>query len=209
MPQSMRPLLPVVLASMLEPTTARRPSSCRELYLVFQRLALQGFGGVVPVAQRELVERQRWMTNDEFVELLALGQVLPGPNIINMALIYGDRHFGGRGALAACACLLSVPMLIVLGLAALYRQFGHEPLVVGALRGMGAVAAGLVLATAIKLWPTLKKNVLGLPLCVGLTLATFVGVGWLRWPMVWVVLGLGTLGMGVAWRRLAARASPS
>ena len=192
-------------ASRLPPAPPlRQPGSCGELYLVFQRLALQGFGGVVPVAHRELVERQQWLSADEFVALLALGQVLPGPNIINLALIYGDRHFGWRGALAACAGLLAVPLLLVLVLASLYRQFAHEPLVAGALRGMGAVAAGLVLATAVKLLPTLKKNVLGAPLGAMLAGATLVGVGGLRWPMVWVVLALGSVAVAIAWGRLAA-----
>ena len=169
-----------------------------------QRLALQGFGGVVPVAHRELVERQHWLSDDEFVELLAMGQVLPGPNIINMAIIFGDRHFGWRGAAAACAGMLAVPLLIVLTLAWLYRLFASQPLVAGALRGMGAVAAGLVIATAWKVSGTLKKNTLGWPLALAMVAATLLMVGVLRWPMVWVVLGLGTLGMVVAWRRLAA-----
>ncbi|WP_088282064.1 chromate transporter [Ideonella sp. A 288] len=185
------------------------PASCGELFRAFQRLALQGFGGVLPVAHRELVERLRWLSPDEFVELLALGQVLPGPNIINLALIFGDRHFGWRGALAATAGLLSAPMLLVLALATLYRQFATEPMVAGALRGMGAVAAGLVLSTAVKLWPTLKKNALGLPLAVGLAAATFAMVGLLRWPMVGVVLGLGSAAMALAWWRLAASEAPT
>ena len=180
------------------------PDSCRALFLAFQRLSLQGFGGVLPVAHRELVERQRWLSNDEFVALLSLGQVLPGPNIINMALIFGDRHFGGRGALAACAGLLAAPLAIVLVLVSLYQQFATEPLVAGALRGMGAVAAGLVLATAAKLAETLKHNILGLPLCATLAAATLVAVGALRWPMVWVLLGLGAVATAIAWRRLAS-----
>jgi chromate transporter len=98
--------------------------------------------------------------------------------------------------------LLTVPMLIVLALAALYRQFATEPLVLGALRGMGAVAAGLVVGTAIKLSATLKKNVMGPALGVAIGALTFVAVGLLRWPLVWVVLGIGGPSMAVAWWRL-------
>ena len=71
-----------------------------DLFLTFNRLALQGFGGVLAVAQRELVERKRWLTREQFVEMLALSQVLPGPNIVNLALMLGDRFFGLRGAVA-------------------------------------------------------------------------------------------------------------
>ena len=186
----------------------RQPASCGEVFRVFNRLALQGFGGVLPVAHRTLVERERWLSPQQFVELLTLGQVLPGPNIINIALIIGDRQFGWRGALAACAGLLLLPMVIVLALATAYQQFAHHPPVAGALRGMGAVAAGLVIATAVKLSRTLSTNPLGRPLGITLALATAVLVGGLRWPMVGVVLALGSVGMALAWRRLGPAANP-
>ena len=179
-----------------------RPSSPRELFLAFNRLALQGFGGVLPVAQRELVERRRWLTREQFVELLSIGQILPGPNVINLGLMIGDRFFGWRGAVAAIAGLLLVPMVIVLSLAALYSQFATLPAVAGALRGMGAVAAGLVLATGLRLLPALQSNALGRPWCAVFGLGTIAGIGGLRWPLVWVVLGLGGAAVATAWRRL-------
>jgi chromate transporter len=80
-----------------------RPASTTELFFTFNRLALQGFGGVLAIAQHELVERQRWLTRQQFVEMLALSQVLPGPNVVNLALMLGDRFFGWRGALAPWA----------------------------------------------------------------------------------------------------------
>ena len=172
---------------------------------MFNRLALQGFGGVLPVAHRTLVEQERWLSAEQFVELLTLSQVLPGPNIINMAVVIGDRYFGWRGALAACAGLLLVPMVIVLALAMAYQQHAANPWVAGALRGMGAVAAGLIIATAVKLARTFKTNPLGLPACAVLAAATFIGVGLVRWPMVGVVLGLGSIGITLAWRRLRAQ----
>jgi chromate transporter len=184
------------------PVPARQPRSASELFRVFNRLALQGFGGVLPIAHRELVERERWLAPQQFVELLALGQVLPGPNIINMALIFGDRHFGWRGALAAVGGLLAVPMIIVLVIATLYQQVASHPLAAGALRGMGVVAAGLVIATALKLSSTLAANPLGRPACYAIGAATLALIGGLRWPLAWVVLGLGGAAMAVAWWRI-------
>ncbi|MFO1271100.1 MAG: chromate transporter [Rubrivivax sp.] len=180
----------------------REPASPAEVYRVFQRMALQGFGGVLAVAQRELVEREAWLTREQFVEALSVGQVLPGPNIVNMAIIIGDRFFGWRGIVAAVGGLMLVPLVIVLVLAALYARLALVPTVAGALRGMGAVAAGLVISTALKLAPTLKKNPLGWPACAVLAAFTFAGVGLLRWPLALVVLGLGAMGMGLAWKRL-------
>lgn len=181
-----------------------RPGSCRVLFGVFTRMALQGFGGVLPVAQRELVERHRWLTNEEFLELLALGQVLPGPNVVNLALMVGQRFFGVRGALAAMAGILCVPLVGVLVLAALAAQGQRLPAVAGALRGMGVVSAGLVVATALRLSMSLKRNPLS-PAGAGLVVAAaLLMVGVLRWPLVMVVLGLGAAAFGVSWLRLRA-----
>lgn len=185
-----------------EPDALAAPASPRELFFAFNRLGLQGFGGVLPVAQRELVERLRWLTKAQFVELLAVSQVLPGPNVVNLALIFGDRAFGLRGAFAALTGILLVPLIVVLVLTALYGQFAQVPAVTGALRGMGAVAAGLIIATGLKLLVTLKYNVMGLPVCLGFGAVTLLATAWLRLPLVWVILGLGSLAIAVAWSRL-------
>jgi chromate transporter len=182
----------------------RAPRTLRELFIAFTWLALQGFGGVLAVAQRELVERLRWLSKEQFVELLSLSQVLPGPNIINLSLLFGDRHFGWRGAIVAVCGMLALPLLIVLALAALYAQFGAVPQVAGALRGMGAVASGLIFATAFRLAPTLKHNAMGVWPCAAISGASALALGWLRWPLVWVVLGLGAAGYAWAWWRLSA-----
>ncbi len=178
-----------------------RPQSKTELFLTFNALALQGFGGVLAVAQRELVENKRWMTKAEFVEMLALGQVLPGPNVVNIALMFGDRCFGARGAFAALAGMLAVPLVIVLSLTVAYAEFSRIAMISGALRGMGAVAAGLILSTAVKLMGTLRTNQLGLPIAAIVASLTFITIGLLRWPLIWVLFGLGSLAVTLAWRR--------
>ena len=180
-----------------------RPASPAELFFTFNRLALQGFGGVLAVAQRELVERKRWLSRDQFVELLAISQVLPGPNVVNLSMMLGDRFFGLRGALAALTGMLLVPLFIVIALTVAYAEFSRIAVVSGALRGMGAVAAGLVVSTAIKLSGSLATSRLGLPLSIGFALVTFVLIGLLHWPLAWVVPGLGVVAVALAWWRLA------
>lgn len=175
------------------------PRSPGELFRAFTVLALQGFGGVLPVAQRELVEKRRWLTREQFVELLSIGQVLPGPNIVNLSLMVGDRFFGWRGALAAVGGMLAAPLAVVMALALLYARFAHVPQVAGAMQGMAAVAAGLIFAMGVKLAPTMKKSPLPLALCAVAALATWVGIGMLRVPMAWLVLGLGGGMVGFAW----------
>jgi chromate transporter len=180
----------------------RRPASPADLFSSFTWLALQGFGGVLAVAQRVLCEDKRWLTKEDFLELLAVGQVLPGPNVCNIALMVGDRFFGWRGAFAALAGMMAVPLLIVMALAVLYVEFAANAFVAGALRGMGAVAAGLIIGTALKLMPALRRNPMGLPLCTAFGVATFVLVALLRYPLVWVLLSLGVLACAVAWLRV-------
>ncbi len=183
--------------------TLARPASLRKLFFAFTWLALQGFGGVLAVAQRELVDRRKWLSQEQFVEMLSVAQILPGPNIVNLALMIGDHAFGVRGAFVALAGMLLAPLVVVLSLTAVYAEFAHLPMVTGALRGMGAVAAGLVIATAIKLMGTLKVNPMRAPLALAFATATVVASAWLRWPLAWILLGLGSVAIGVAWKRLA------
>ena len=192
-------------ASAMPPTpqALARPASLRELFFAFNWLALQGFGGVLAVAQRELVDRRKWLSQEQFVEMLSVAQILPGPNIVNLALMIGDHAFGVRGAFVALAGMLLAPLVVVLSLTAVYAEFAHLPMVTGALRGMGAVAAGLVIATALKLMGTLKVNPMRAPLALAFATATVVASAWLRWPLAWILLGLGSVAIGVAWKRLA------
>src|SRR6188768_3400933 len=94
-----------------------QPKSLTDLFVSFTLLALQGFGGVLAVVQRELVEKKRWMTREEFVEEWAVAQIMPGPNVVNLSLMLGSRYFGLTGAMAALAGMLTVPLLVVLALA--------------------------------------------------------------------------------------------
>ncbi len=174
-----------------------RPRSRTDLFWSFTWLALQGFGGVLAVVQRELVEKKRWMTREQFVEDWAVAQIMPGPNVVNLSLMIGGRCFGLSGALAALAGMLSAPLVVVLLLAALYGSVADTPAAQGALRGMGAVAAGLITATGIKLIAALDKNAMGLSVCIALAAATFVAIALLRWPLAWVLLGIG--GGACAW----------
>lgn len=181
-----------------------QPQSLADLFLSFTWLALQGFGGVLAVVQREMVEKKRWLTREEFIEDWAVAQIMPGPNVVNLSLMIGARYFGLKGALTALAGMLLLPLIGVLMLAVLYGQFSAHPQVAGALRGMGAVAAGLIAATALKLAAGLQGNVLGSRWCVALGVVCFAVIALLRWPLAYVLLGLGVVACGVAFRRLRA-----
>ena len=179
-----------------------QPQSLTDLFVSFTLLALQGFGGVLAVVQRELVEKKRWMTREEFIEDWAVAQIMPGPNVVNLSMMIGARSFGLKGAMAALAGMLTVPLIIVLLLALVYAQFADHPGVAGALRGMGAVAAGLIAATGLKLFGALLKNVLGLRICIAFGVLCFAAIALLRWPLAYVLFGLGSIACVVAYQKL-------
>jgi chromate transporter len=186
---------------------APRPRTLGELYWAFTLLALQGFGGVLAVVQRELVEKKRWLTPQEFVEDWAVAQIMPGPNVVNLAVTLGDRYFGWRGALTALAGMLSMPLVVVIGLAVSLEHVADTAQGQGALRGLGAVAAGLIAATGLKLMPTLRGSPAGHRQALGIVLVTFVLIGLVRLPLVWVLLVVGApacLWTWVSLRRLDA-----
>ena len=190
--------------SILDDDSPRTPGSPGEIFRVFTRLALQGFGGVLPIAQRELVERERWLTREQFLEMLAVSQVLPGPNVVNLSLMFGDRAFGWRGGLAALGGMLLAPLGVVLLLTVGYTHYAQHPVIAGVLRGMGAVAAGLIFSTGLKLLPALRRNVLGSATAYAFAGLMFACIALLRVPLVWMLAGLGGLGFAIAWKRLKA-----
>jgi chromate transporter len=179
-----------------------KPHSLTDLFWSFTLLALQGFGGVLAVVQRELVDKKQWLTREQFVEDWAVAQILPGPNVVNLSLMIGDRYFGLRGALVALAGMLVFPTLVVLLLASAFAGVADLPAAQGALRGMGAVAAGLIAATGLKLIPALTKNVMGALVCSALAAITFIAIALLRVPLVWVLLVVGGVACVWAFRQL-------
>ncbi len=172
-------------------TTQPRPDSLRALFWAFTGLALQGFGGVLAVVQREMVDKRRWLTTEQYLENWAVAQVLPGPNVVNLCLMMGDRYFGVRGGLVALAGMLTFPLLIVLMLFWLFTGMAESASLQAALRGMGAVAAGMIAASGLKLLPALKQNVMGALVCAALVALTFIAIALLRVPLIWVLLVLG------------------
>src|SRR3954464_14182742 len=129
-----------------------------QLFLAFSRISLSSFGGAIFWARRELVERQRWLTEREFVDVFTLGQLLPGPNVLNLTVIVGHRFAGWLGAVAAVVGFLGWPCLVVIGMGVLYEHYGTLPQVEQTLTGMSSVAAGLLLATVIKLAMVLPRH---------------------------------------------------
>jgi chromate transporter len=179
------------------PVTAHKPVDAptkRGLFLGFLMVGLQGFGGVLPFARRMLVEQDRWLSEREFAEVLSLSQFLPGPNIVNVSIIVGNRFRGPLGSIAATLGLMLMPFVIVLVLAALYARFADLAPVRGATNGVSAAATGLIIATGFKMARQLK----GIPWHVVMCALTFIAIALLRLPLLWVLAVLAPISIAIA-----------
>jgi chromate transporter len=170
-----------------------------DLYIGFLLIGIQSVGGALPWARRMIVERRRWLTPEEFNDVLALCQFLPGPNIVNVSIAFGGRCHGVRGALAAVVGLMGIPMMIAIALGVIYAQVADSAAVNGALGGVAAAAAGVILATAAKIVAPLIERRRATPILFAL--AAFIGVGVMRWPLWIVIAVLAPLSVAASWRR--------
>jgi chromate transporter len=172
-----------------------------DLFLGFLSASVRGFGGVFVMGRRMLIEERKWLTPDEFVELLGVCQFLPGANIVNLSVAVGQRFRGWKGSIAALAGILALPATISVVLAALFMRYASIPQVSHAMGAVAAAAAGLVIGTAFKMAePVFRKDwVLGVPVAI----ATLAFAAFLRWPLPAVLLLMASAGSAVAWARRA------
>jgi chromate transporter len=162
------------------------PPSLLELFLAFAKMSLAGFGGVLVFARRAIVEQHRWMTAEEFNETFALCHFLPGPNIVNLTMVFGSRFRGIAGGLAAFAGLLGPPTVVMTVLATLYARFGDVDALRRILAGVSCVAVGLLLSVVFRMMMPLfrKRDAVGLIFL----LAVFIAIGVARLPLATVLL---------------------
>lgn len=166
------------------------------LLIIFSQITIVGFGGVLPFAYRELVERRRLLSNAAFSEMFAFGQVMPGPAIANFALTVGYRDSGALGAVAAVTGIVTLPFLLLVVMGVFYFRNADLLLVREALHGMAVVTGGLVVAVALKMARGMHRNKQALLLLVGV----FVSFGLMRWPFLAVIAVAGPLAFWLSWR---------
>jgi len=177
------------------PTSPKNPPGVITLFLAFAKMSLAGFGGVLAFARRGIVEEHRWMTADEFNETFALCHFLPGPNIVNLSVVFGARFGGVPGAIAAFAGLVGPPMVLVMVLAVLYAHFGQLDMLRRILAGISCGAVGLLLAVVVKMLVPLVKRRDGAGLIV--MVAVFIAIGLLRLPLQAVLLAAVPLSLSI------------
>lgn len=176
------------------PIQPPREVTRRDLFLAFLKIGLMGFGGVGPWARYIIVEERAWLSEAEYAALLGVGQVLPGPNVMNAAVMIGDRFQGATGALVSVLGLMAMPLVVLIGLAQVYAHFSALPLVQAALAGSAAAGAGLVIGTGLKMAERLKPT----RIAVVFGVLALAGVALLQLPLVVVVVVLGPLSVAAA-----------
>ncbi len=162
------------------------PPGLLALFLAFARMSLAGFGGVLVFARQAIVEQHRWMTADEFNETFALCHLLPGPNIVNLSMVFGARLRGIAGGIAAFAGLLLPPTLIMTVLAIIYARFGDVEVLRRILAGISCAAVGLLIAVVFRMMTPLLKRLDAVALI--LMLGVFLAIGVVRLPLQAVLL---------------------
>lgn len=174
------------------------PATLPALFTVFLRIGLLSFGGgLTGWIYQEVVARRGWLTEDDFLTGMALGQVLPGANVTNLAVYIGQRLRGPLGASAALTGLLAGPFFAVIALVLAYDRIAGLGWLHHAMDGVAAAAIGLLLLIGVKATGRFRGRVA--PLAV--LAATFVAIGVLQWPLVPVVLGLAPVSVALAWPR--------
>jgi len=181
--------------NLIEPVPIKLSAS--ELFIGFTKIGLSGFGGVLPWARRTIVEQKQWITAAEFNAILGICQLVPGPNIVNLAVCIGSRFGGAKGALAAVLGLMLAPIGVVLLLAMLYDHFSYLEAVQGMLRGISAVGVGLIAATGLKM----LREELRYPRMLLVIVVTLFIATWLALPLGWVVLIASPHALFIAWHK--------
>jgi chromate transporter len=169
------------------------------LFVAFALISLSGFGGVLAWSRGMLVEQREWMTAKEFNDAYALCQFLPGPNVVNLAVVFGRRIRGPGGALVALVGLIGPPFVIVTLIGWLYARFGEIAALQRMLTEVTAAATGLVFGTCAKMALPLLGDRLGVAPLVALT--TFGTIGVMRWPLYFVLAVLMPVSIAIAWVR--------
>jgi len=162
------------------------PPSLIALFVAFAKMSLAGFGGVMVWARRGIVDEHRWMTAEEFNETFALCHFLPGPNIVNLSVVFGSRFRGIAGGIAAFTGLVGPPVVIVMILAVLYARFGEIEALRRILAGVSSAAVGLLISVVFRMMmPLLRKRDL---VSLVVMAAVFVAIGLVRLPLPAVLL---------------------
>ncbi|HEY8611150.1 MAG TPA: chromate transporter [Roseomonas sp.] len=189
--------MPEKFAILADEPPLNPPPNAAQLFAAFAKAGLMGFGGAQIWVRRALVEERRWMTERDYAEVLGLGQVLPGPNVGNAAVMIGRRFAGLPGSFAATGGLYVGPLIVLMSLVLLWQGFADNPHVSAFMHGLACAAAGMVIGNAFRMSGRLRPP----PELIAIGLVATFAAAWFRVPLPVIVLVLGPISIAaVVWR---------
>jgi chromate transporter len=159
------------------------PVPLRTLFLTFLEVSLSAFGGGLVWIHRMVVLRRRWLSEEEFAEILSFCQFMPGPNIASVALCVGMRLRGTAGAAVSLTGFIVLPWTLGFAIGALCLRYAQAPLLHGALRGVSAAAAGMIVATGIRILRPHRRR----PVALVFVVLAFAALAICRLPL-WLIV---------------------
>jgi chromate transporter len=179
---------------MAQPPAPSPRVALRLLFYEFLKVSLLASGGGIAWAHRVAVEQRRWLSDAEFTDIVSVCQFMPGPNVIGIAVCVGARLRGLLGATAATAGFVLIPGVIGFSLGVLWFRHTGVPLLQNVLIGISAAAAGMMIATGLRLLRAYRRR---LPALLFAALA-FAGIAIGRFPLLLILLILTPLSIATA-----------
>jgi chromate transporter len=173
-----------------------RPITPGALFGAFLKVSLYGFGGPIVWARHVLIEERHWLSDTAFADILSFCQFLPGPNVVSMTVCIGAKFQGAAGALGALAGFILFPWTLGFAIGAVVLSYAQTALLQGILRGVAATAAGLIIATGIRLLLPHRHR----PVALAVAALAFAGLAAARLPLLIVVVGLEPVSIAMASR---------
>ena len=179
---------------MVDELNSRETVTLGALFLEFAKIGLCGIGSLLAWAHRVIVDERHWMSEAEFAETLSLCQFLPGPENANISIYVGSKFRGPVGATVAFLGLTAAPLAVGLVLGILYLRYPHLPVIQNILGGISAAAAGMLIATGIKMLMPHRRR----PAAMFFAALAFAGIIFVKLPLLAVLAGLVPLSIAVA-----------
>lgn len=175
-----------------------------ELFLAFLKIGTFTFGGgyaMIPLIQREIVERHQWIEEEDLIDMVAISESTPGPIAVNSATFVGYRVGGFWGAFAATFGVVLPSFLIILAISLVLRQFEENPIIQYAFAGIRVGVLALIVKALLRLYRQCPKNWLSYLLMA----VALIAVAYFDVNAIFVIIGCAAASLFVSWGRQASK----
>jgi chromate transporter len=174
----------------------------KEIFISFLKIGSFSFGGVYSMLsffERELVENKKWITHEDFIEGVAIGQITPGPPIVNTGICIGYKLSRLKGAVAATLGQSFTGVAMAIFLAMFYVSTEDDRILRCVMKGIGAAVVGLLVSIVYKMGTKTLRDYRS----IGFAVAAFIAMAYFKFNAIGIIIGSGVLGYLVykSWRQ--------